>query len=121
MNNLLWAKEEQLVTAVVILDLSVAFDTVDHDLLQEVLEKRFGVTDNANQWYCSYIKQRKFRFIIGKNKSGPRQLKCSVPQGSIQGAFLFISYASMLDGIVKDLKLNGFADDHIARKTFKPD
>ena len=59
--------------------------------------------------------------MIGKNKSKPVQLKCSVPQGSIQGAFLFISYASMLDEIVKDLVLNGFADDHGVRKTFKPE
>ena len=44
-----------------------------------------------------------------------------MPQGSIQGAFLFISYASTLDEIVKDLKYNGFADDHSVRKTFKPD
>ena len=120
-DDLLWAMEEQLVTAVVILDLSAAYDKVDHDLLLEVLEKRFGVTDKAKQQYCNYIKQRKFSVIIGKNKSKPRQLKCSVPQGSIQGAFLFISYASMLDEIVKDLKLNGFADDHSVRKTFKPD
>ena len=38
-NNILWAMEKQLVTVVVILDLSAAFDTVDHDLLLEVLEK----------------------------------------------------------------------------------
>ena len=115
-DDLLWVMEEQLVIAVVILDLSAAFDTVDHDLLLEVLEKRFGVTDKAKQLYCNYIKQRKFSVIIGKNKSKPRELKCSVPQGSIQGAFLFISYASTLDEIVKDLKLNGFADDHSVRK-----
>ena len=44
-----------------------------------------------------------------------------MPQGSIQGAFLFSSHASTLDEIVKDLILNGFADDHSVRKTFKPD
>ena len=55
MDDLLWAMEEQLVTAVVILDLSAAFDTVDHDRLLEVLEKRFGVTDKAKQWYYNYI------------------------------------------------------------------
>ena len=75
MDDLLWAMEEQLVTAVVILDLSAAFNTVDHDLLLEVLEKRFGVTDKEKQWYCNYIKQRKFRVIISKNKSELRQLK----------------------------------------------
>ena len=81
--DLLWAMEEQLVTAVVMLDLSASFNTVDPDLLLEVLEKRFGVTNNAKQWYCKYIKQRKFIVIIGKNKSEPRQLKCSVPQGNM--------------------------------------
>ena len=69
MDDLLWAMEEQIVTAVVILDFVAAFDKVDHDVLLEVLEKRFGVTDNTKQWHCSYIKPRKFRVIIGKNKS----------------------------------------------------
>ena len=71
-DDLLWAMEEQLVTTVVILDLSAAFDTVDHDLLLEVLERRFGVTYNTKQWYCSCIKPRKFKVIIGKNKLEPR-------------------------------------------------
>ena len=119
-DDLLWAMKEQLVTAVVILDLSAVFNTVDHDLLLEVLEKRFGVTDNTKQWYCSYIKPRWFRVIIGKHKSEPKQLNYSVAQGSIQGASLFISYASTLNEIVKDLTLNGFADKHSVRKTFKP-
>ena len=112
--------EEQLATTVVILDLSAAFNTVDHDLLLDVLEKKFGVTDNTKQWYHSYIISRKFRLMIGKNKSEARQLDYSIPQGHIQGAFLFISYASTLDKTVKDLTLNGFANDHSIRKTFKP-
>ena len=43
--------EEQLFTSVVMLDLSAGFNTVDHNLLLDVLEKRFGVTDNTKQWY----------------------------------------------------------------------
>ena len=81
---------------------------------------KFGVTNNNKQWYCNYIKPRRFRVVIVKNKSEPRQLDYLVLQGSIHGAFLFISYASTLDEIVKDLTLNGFADDHSVRKTFKP-
>ena len=96
-----------------------AFDTVDHNLLLDTLEKRFGVTDNTKQWYHNYLKSRKFRVIIDRDKLEPRQLDYSVPQGSIQGVFLFISYAFTLDEIVKDLTLNGFADDHSVRNTFK--
>ena len=119
-DDILWGMEEQLVTSVVILDLLAAFDTVDHDLLLDVLEKRFGVTGNTKQWYHIYLKSRKFRVIIDKEQLKPRQLDYSVPQSSIQGAFLFNSYASTLDEIVKDLTLSGFADGHTVRKTFKP-
>ena len=61
--------EEQLVTAVVILVLSAAFDIVDHDLLLEVLEKRFGITGSARLWYRNYLKPRKFKVEIGQKKS----------------------------------------------------
>ena len=45
----------------------------------------------------------------------------SVPQGLTQGAYLFISYTSTLNEIVpKSLTLNGFADDHSIRKSFRP-
>ena len=90
-DDILWGMEEQLVTAFVILDLLAAFDTVDHDLLLAVLEKRFGVTVNTKQWYHNNIKSRKFRVITDKDKLEPRLLDYSVPQGSILGAFLFIS------------------------------
>ena len=110
--------ENQSVTSVVILNLSTAFDTVDHDLL-EVLENQFGITGSARQWYHNYLKPRKFKVEIGQEKYKTRQLEFSVPQGSIQGAFLFITYASTLDDLIDNLILNGFADDHSVRKTFK--
>ena len=121
-NDILWNMDRQLVTSIVILDLSAAFDTVDHDLLLDVLETRFGITGTARKWYESYLKPRKFRVVVGKEKSQPRQLDYSVPQGSIQGAFLFVAYASTLDEIVDStrLELNGFADDHSVRRAFKP-
>ena len=114
--------ENQLVTAIVILDLSTAFDTVDHDLLVDVLEKRFGIIGTTRKWYESYLRPRSFRVEVGKERSQPRQLDYSIPQGSIQGAFLFVAYASTLEEIVNKntLELNGFADDHSVRRMFKP-
>ena len=55
-NDLLWAMEKQEVTAMTILDLSAAFDMVDHDLLFEVLNKRFGLKEKALKWYEQYLK-----------------------------------------------------------------
>ena len=114
--------EKQLVTATVKLDLSAAFDTVDHDLLLDVLEKRFGIVGTARRWYESYLVPRKFRVAIQDKVSQPRQLDCSVPQGSIQGAFLFIVYVSTLDQIIdsNQLTLNRFADEYSVRRAFKP-
>ena len=120
-NDILWNMENQLVTAIVILDLSAAFDTVDHDILLEVLGKCFGIVGAARTWYESYLKPRKFRVAVEDKISQPRQLDYSVLQGSVQGAFLFIAYASTLEQIVDgQLTLNGFADDHSVRLAFKP-
>ena len=81
--------ESQLVTAVVTLDQSAAFDTVNHDLLLDGLEKLFGITDAAKKWYHNYLNTRKFRVLMEKDKSQPRQLDYSGPQGSMQGHFCF--------------------------------
>ena len=63
-----------------------------------------------------FLKPGKFRLLIRDN-SQPRHYL--VPQGSILGTFLLISYASTLDKLVIQLTLNGFADDHSVRRTFK--
>ena len=121
-NNILWAMEKQLVTVVVILDLSAAFDTVDHDLLLEVLGKQYGIVGMAREWYTSYLKPSTFKVCIRGKTSQPRQLDYSVSLGSVQGAFLFIAYASTLNLVVQPsrLELNGFTDDHSICTTFIP-
>ena len=109
-DDILWNMEKQLVTAIVILDLSAVFDTVDHNQLLEVLDKTFGITDTARKWYQSYLQPGKFRVAVEDKTSKPRQLDYSVPQGSIQGAFLFVTYASTLEDIdTTKLELNGFS------------
>ena len=60
--------DRQLVTAIVILDLSAAFDTVYHNLLLDVLENRFGITGTARRWYASYLRPRRFRVSVGKRR-----------------------------------------------------
>ena len=50
-NNILWAMEHKNITILVIIDLSAAFDTVDHKVLLEALHKCFGVESRALDWF----------------------------------------------------------------------
>jgi hypothetical protein len=67
-----------------LLDLSAAFDTVDHNILQ-VLGRRFGVTGTALKWFVSYLSGRTQTIQISTQRSGPHPVDCSVPQGSVLG------------------------------------
>ena len=66
------------VFALVLLDLSAAFDTVDHQTLIRVLSSRFGVADLALNWCSSYLNQPSQTFHVGAHQSGPRAIDCSV-------------------------------------------
>ena len=57
-NDCLWAMENQMITALVAIDLSTVFDTVDHEILLEVLNKKFGLQNTALQWFDSYLRPR---------------------------------------------------------------
>ena len=57
-NDILWSMESQRISALVTLDLSAAFDTVDNDILLKVLDKQFGIQDKALHWFDSYLRPR---------------------------------------------------------------
>ena len=120
-NDILWAFENQSITLLVAIDLSAAFDTVDHTILLDILNNKFGITDKALKWFDSYLHPRSFKVAINKEyHSKEHNLEVSVPQGSCAGAGLFNLYCAPLDDVVpKDLQLSGFADDHSIRKAFK--
>ena len=56
MNDMFLAIEKQDITALIAIDLSAAFNTVDHNILIEVLHGRFGVTETALEWFASYLR-----------------------------------------------------------------
>ena len=112
--------KNRLVNAVRILDLLAAFDTVNHDLLLEVLCIKFGIDGNALKWYNNYLKLRKFKANINRAYSTEKTMQFSVPQGSVQGAFLFITYTSTFHEVISYLTLNSFANDYSLRKAFSP-
>ena len=65
-NEILWAMETKLIMAVTILDLLAAFDTVDHDLLLDILNKKFGISEVALQWFENYLRSRSIKVHVNK-------------------------------------------------------
>ena len=127
-DDLLWSMEHQEVTPLVSIDLSAAFDTVDHDLLLSILSKKFGVVDKALKWFDSCLRPRRFQVLIDDTKSKEIELPFSVPQGSCAGPVLFSAYASTLQEVINDpdessstdtpIDPHGFAVDHAYKKSF---
>ena len=120
-NDLLWSMERQEVTMVVLLDLSAAFDTVDHDLLLTIFQNCFGITGTALQWYDNYLRPRRMNVCVNGIYSNELNLKYGVPQGSCSGASNFVAYRAPIEDIVKEpVSINGYADDHSLHHTFNP-
>ena len=80
------------VSVLVLLDLSAAFDTVDHKILLDILEYRFGITGLVFKWFQSYLADQTQTFQVGLNRLIAFVIDCSVPQGSILGPLKFVAY-----------------------------
>jgi hypothetical protein len=121
-NDFLWSMESQKVTALIAIDLSAAFDTVDHSILSNVLRNNFGVTGSALQWINSYLTSRTFKVCTNDSQSAARNISCSVPQGSCAGPVLYTVYASSLGDVIQDdsTHIIGYADDHGIYRDFSP-
>jgi hypothetical protein len=112
--------EDQKVTALTAIDLSAAFDTVDHDALLSVLNINFGIAGKALEWFSSYLRPRSLKVNVGSHYSREKDLTFSVPQGSCAGPVLYLAYASTLRKTIHPtLTLYGYADDHAVTKHFR--
>jgi len=87
MKDIIRSIDDGKVVPLVLLDLSAALDTVDHDILLEVLQNRFLINDIPLSWFHSYLTD----WTLSINVYG-LQSTCSVPQGSVLGAIKFICY-----------------------------
>ena len=72
----------------IFLDFSKAFDTVNHDILQEKLE-HYGIRGCALSWFMSYLSNRPQYVTYNGTTSMSQTIKCGVPQGSLLGPLLF--------------------------------
>ena len=97
----------------ILLDMSAAFDTVDHDVLVTRLEQRFGVTGCAIAWITSYLSDRSQSVKIHGGVSDDTPLVFGVPQGSALGPILFTMYTTPIGDIIRRHQLNFhlYADD----------
>jgi exonuclease III len=100
-------------TLLVSLDLSAAFDTIDHKILIDRLHKTFGVSGTALSWIISYLSNRTQLVTLGKLSSSPQACESGVPQGSVLGPLLFTLYVSPMASLLSQLGVSQhqYADD----------
>jgi hypothetical protein len=112
-NDIVAAIDQGDVGALVLLDLSAAFDTVDHSVLIDVMRERFGITGEALKWMMSYLSNRSQVVSIASTSSSNHQLTSGVPQGSVLGPQQFIAYMEDVTTVFNkhNIYQHGYADD----------
>ena len=114
--------DNNMPSIVLLLDLSAAFDTVDHQKLLDVLRYDIVVTGTVYKWFKSFLTNRSFKVKIDDSYSIDTPLLFGVTQGSVLGPKLFNLYSKSLYKYVESTKfsIKGFADDHQLLKHFLP-
>lgn len=107
------ALDNKSMAALVLLDLSAAFDVIDHPILYRRLQYSYGISCNALSWIKSYLSDRTQRVAIGTAMSGVKHLSFGVPQGSVLGPREYCLYSKPIGEIClrHGLLYHCYADD----------
>ena len=100
-NDIRHSLSNDFATASVSLDLSAAFDTVDHQILLNRMSTDYGVGGTCQSWFASYLHHRQQSVVVGENTSDPAVCRFGVPQGSVLGPTLFSMYTSPINELVE--------------------
>ena len=122
-SDIMQALDQKQGIILVLLDLSAAFDTVDHTVLLSRLETRFGVGGSVLSWLRSYLSDRQQQVTVAEKRSAPRALEHGVPQGSVLGPVLFSCYIAPLYDITRKqlISTHQYADDDELYVAFRMD
>ena len=121
-NDFLMNMNKQHVTLLVLLDLSAAFDTIDHKILIDRLKTRCRITNVPLQWFESYLENRSQRVVVNGGESRSFHLQFGLAQGSCLGPLLFTVYTGELFHIIKSHlpSVMCYADDTQLYVSFSP-
>uniref|UniRef100_A0A669CC42 Reverse transcriptase domain-containing protein n=1 Tax=Oreochromis niloticus TaxID=8128 RepID=A0A669CC42_ORENI len=122
-NDILMNYDAGECTVLMLLDLTSAFDTVDHLILLDRLNHWVGVSGTALEWFKSYLSNRSFSVATSKFRSSVSCLAYRVPQGSVLGPLLFLLYLLPLLQLLSsftDISYHCYADDIRLYISFRP-
>ncbi|CAB4024192.1 Hypothetical predicted protein [Paramuricea clavata] len=119
-NDILKAIDNNKCVILLLLYLSAAFDTVDHDILLNRLQSNFGIKGKAQAWFRSYLTDRTHFVKIDGSSSSVHPVSYGVPQGSVLGPLLYLLYTSPLGDLMRkhDISFHLYADDNQIYTTF---
>ena len=100
LNDIIKSLDSECPTQLLLLDLSAAFDTLDHTIMKNRLIE-IGINGMALDWLVSYFSNRTFAVEADKYISSIKSINTGIPQGSVLGPILFLIYIAPLTNIIK--------------------
>ncbi|GFR84859.1 reverse transcriptase-like protein [Elysia marginata] len=104
-NDLLNVADEGMISILSLLDLSAAFDTLDHEIMLKRLSISFGLSGTVLKWFTSYLTNRQYFVIVKGNRSIHTTLEFGVPQRSVLGPVLYTMYIFPLGNVIRQHKI----------------
>ena len=109
-NNWPINRDNGLLNGVIFIDLKKAFDTIDHEIILRKLVN-YEVDENSLRWFSLYLSNRGQKCNVNGALSNASEISCGVPQGSIIGPLLFLTYINDLPNCLTTACAKMFPDD----------